>query len=1028
MTDLQQPSFFAPILIRASAGSGKTYALSTRYLGLLLRGEEPQKILATTFTRKAAGEIRERIFQRLCLAATDENRCRDLGQAVEIPTLSLDQVRSTLRRLLHSQHLIEICTLDSFFIKIARSFSLELGLGPRWSIMDTVTAKELTTLALRELCDAQESEQLLSTLRNLAAGGASRSVHQRMTSEVERLFQVFQDTNRQAWHWLSPPEALANDVVARALDSLQNCDLPKTKKGQVSKPWIKAIQQAVDCIQRQDWESFFASGLAPKILSGETYQKIDIPVDIKRNFAPLIQQASAALLTRLSSRLSAAYDLLHHFDHHLSTAKSRAQSLQFDDIKRCLARAALLHDLESVYYRLDSRLAHILLDEFQDTSLEEWVVLQPIADQILATSDSEHTFFCVGDPKQAIYGWRGGLAEILDSLPESWSQICISELSKSYRSSPVILDFVNQIFSSLSDNSAFQEYGTVAESWQNQFVSHTSARNELQGRVELHLLKSDDSATQSDYQKLALKLSEIRSQYPDASIGVLLRTNVQVGEVLKELSDPRYSIRASGEGGNPLTDSSAVLTFCSLLRAIDHPGDSLSLYHVMHSPLAKIFKLNPKAAQSHSLKFLSELRSQIVGAGLGAVLQSVVQQLSPYYSSRERRRLRQMVDLAYEFELRQSLRFNDFVELLMNKKVEDRLSERVRVMTVHQSKGLEFDIVLLYDSGKSLTKLQSTSLVSSRENPLAAADRVSPSASKTLRLISPELQEMYFQTCAAKLKEELSVLYVALTRARQGLYILTQEPGKSSVTLNVSQILYAALGLTQFDQPELLYASGAANWELSHVRQEQVQTFQLPLQIRFSARRGVRQRGMPRQSASGFHGLNSLKEILNLQSEQALQRGVSLHALFENIQWLDDDSIQETISAEDTNNYLEEFKMLSKQPNIKSLLSAKRYEGFESILVWREQPFAITYQGNIVNGVIDRLVICCDQNGMAHEAEVIDFKTDRLNNEEQYEQRVAQYKPQLDMYRVAASRITGLELSKVKCYLAFISGDRVCQV
>src|SRR5580693_2850750 len=123
---------FTHQLIRASAGSGKTHQLTNRYLALLAAGAAPETMLAATFTRKAAGEILDRCLQRLATAAADVGKAGVLAEQTGMPTFAEDGV-THLRRLLHALHRVRIGTLDSFYLALAGSFSLELGLPAGWS-------------------------------------------------------------------------------------------------------------------------------------------------------------------------------------------------------------------------------------------------------------------------------------------------------------------------------------------------------------------------------------------------------------------------------------------------------------------------------------------------------------------------------------------------------------------------------------------------------------------------------------------------------------------------------------------------------------------------------------------------------------------------------------------------------------------------------------------------------------------------------------------------------------------------------
>ncbi|MEZ6105128.1 MAG: UvrD-helicase domain-containing protein [Pirellulaceae bacterium] len=135
--------------IRASAGTGKTFQLSNRYLRLLLAGQRPDSILASTFTRKAAGEILERVIQRLARAAASSAEATDLAGHLDAQQVERPEFARLLRDLLRRLDRCRISTLDSYYGQLARTYCLELGLPPAWSILDEAKIAEFRSEAIR---------------------------------------------------------------------------------------------------------------------------------------------------------------------------------------------------------------------------------------------------------------------------------------------------------------------------------------------------------------------------------------------------------------------------------------------------------------------------------------------------------------------------------------------------------------------------------------------------------------------------------------------------------------------------------------------------------------------------------------------------------------------------------------------------------------------------------------------------------------------------------------------------------------
>ena len=163
---------FPQVLIRASAGTGKTFQLSNRYIGLLHSGVMPDQILATTFTRKAAGEILDRVVVRLAKAALNDQARIDLTGFLGLETLSADCCHELLGRLIQHLHRLRVSTLDAFFAQLAGSFSLELGLPPGWRIVEELHDAYLRSEAIEVMLSSNSSRDVEQLVHLMAKGEA----------------------------------------------------------------------------------------------------------------------------------------------------------------------------------------------------------------------------------------------------------------------------------------------------------------------------------------------------------------------------------------------------------------------------------------------------------------------------------------------------------------------------------------------------------------------------------------------------------------------------------------------------------------------------------------------------------------------------------------------------------------------------------------------------------------------------------------------------------------------------------------
>ena len=177
-------------LVLASAGSGKTYHLSSRIIELLALGAPPGEVLASTFTRKAAGEILDRVLLRLAEGAAHADKARELGEHAHASLVDPAACRALLGRLVRDLHQMNVGTLDAFFIRVARSFFQELGLAPGWTIADKPMEDRLRTEAVHAALAGVDRAEFADILRMLNRGGASRNVHDDLVQKVDDLVRI----------------------------------------------------------------------------------------------------------------------------------------------------------------------------------------------------------------------------------------------------------------------------------------------------------------------------------------------------------------------------------------------------------------------------------------------------------------------------------------------------------------------------------------------------------------------------------------------------------------------------------------------------------------------------------------------------------------------------------------------------------------------------------------------------------------------------------------------------------------------
>jgi len=1068
-------------LILASAGTGKTYCLASHMLARLFEGADPARILATTFTRRAAGEILERVVERMYDASTKAKERELLGDELGRP-LEQAECRERLIALVRNLDRLHVSTIDAFFYRIARLFTLDLGLAPGWDVVEDVDEERLVDDAVARVLDDADPDEWIELLRDLQKGGASRAVHEVVQSTSRAGLETYWESGPGAWDAIRAPGRVDEETIARRIAELEGLPLPTKKpkrKGAEPEPyamWVKVHAKLCRCLSEHRWDDFLGETLVQKAVAGEeSYSRVAIDDAFRTVLCALAQAAGAELLAMLERQNRATVGLLARFDRAYRDVKEAARAYAFSDLARCLADAdpgpdhdpsvdaggpLQARDLD-LWFRLDGQVDHLLVDEFQDTAPVQWRALRPLVEEILAGGTEPRSFFCVGDVKQSIYGWRGADPELLRTLDERYPVLAPAEtLSASWRSSRIVLDAVNWVFVALDENPVFTAedrdpgYRATARRWRECFEAQgPAAGREPPGAaflLEAPPASEDEHGAFPVLRLAAERVATILAEEPEAKVGVLLRTKRHLPRLIYLLRE--RGIRASGEGGNPLTDSAAVLELLSLLHLADHPGDSAAAFHAASSALGPVLEqtlgLRANSGPEEREKVARTIRERLVVEGYGAFCAGLLKtvQTAPKYGGWDRRRFAQLVDLAFAHDTHATLRPADFVARVRRQRVEDPFSARVQVMTVHASKGLEFDAVVLPELDERLVR-ENDGYLTDRPDPAQAIRAVSCRPRKVLRELDPELARLWDATAARELWGELCVLYVAMTRARHRLDMIVRHHKSRTPSVSLAAILRETFaegavtadgGLLWSDErnaePWLPpVAQADADAEAAEPTEESE-----PSAPKLALPRGTR--ALATRSPSGEEGGLSRPARLAFRKQgPALARGRLIHRWFEEIEWLQAfDAPDERLLAiggelerdpELVASALSEFRAMLERPETGALLAEATYaRPGETLTVERERSFALIMPDGegtqtLWRGAFDRVVVR-RRGDVVTAAEIVDFKTDVVTGEA-LDARVEHYRPQLESYRKVLARMTGLALEVVSAKLLFLESDSI---
>jgi ATP-dependent exoDNAse (exonuclease V) beta subunit len=759
-------------------------------------------------------------------------------------------------------------------------------------------------------------------------------------------------------------------------------------------------------------------------------KKQTVPPEIGAALKVLVREVFRGELTRRLEMTQGIHTVLSGYEAIYHDVVRRSGKLTFADVQRLLMPEAGAPGLSSggegedgrlfVDWRLDAKYDHWLLDEFQDTSHGQWSVLRNLIDEAVQDPEGRRSLFYVGDVKQAVYAWRGGDPQLFREIFDHYNEVApgtIEEgrLDQSWRSGPAIVATVNRVFGDAAVLARLLP-AVAAERWTREWRDHVSAKPQLGGQVAW--LHGDDDEARA---ALTLKLlSEINPLERGLSVAVLVQSN----DAATWLAD--YLRR---EGGLPAVaasdlhvcmDNPLTTAVLALLQAAAHPGDRFAWEHVRMTPLADLLESGEGLT--------CEVLRQVHEEGFARTVETWLRRLEPVVGADDafsRERARQLTEAAQRFDETGGRDVAEFVQFAERHVVRDaETAAVVRVMTIHKSKGLGFDVVVLPD-------LEGNSLATRRRDGLAV-QRTEERAVEWVLDMPPKLFHEHDEVLAAHVTEaeadaayeKLCLFYVATTRAKRAMYLITKPVKETSTSGNFPRLLTETLGTAGAGSEgvaqvgewtcDVVFAEGDAKWfeAIPCVDEEVAETEGAKGIAVVEQVAGVVRH--PARTPSGTKaGVVSGAALFGAASAGAASFGTAVHQAFAAVEWgrvtlevlaawkaagLGDAVVAEARACVESSGLTEVF---AREPGVE---------------VWRERMFEIVLDGAWITGVFDRVVLKSDATGRVVGATVYDFKTDRVAPGVESEV-AARYAGQMAVYRRATARLTGLSEACVKCFL-----------
>ncbi|MCE9650050.1 MAG: double-strand break repair helicase AddA [Parvibaculum sp.] len=848
----------ASVWVSANAGSGKTHALTTRVTRLLLAGTEPERILCLTFTKAAAAEMASRLYQRLgdWAMASDEELARDIAK-IEGPMpdkAKLTRARRLFARAIETPGGLKIQTIHAFCERLLGRFPLEAKVPPNFDILDERRAAELLQEVRDEVLGRAraEGESPLGRALSHVVGRIDETVFDKLMHEItgkranfSRLTAHYGGVDGVAAAIRVALGVAPGETVESARDALFAApEFPQaglrgalealrggTPTDQKQADKLGAVLEARDRSgQRETYLEIFLTGTGePRknvLTKGQSAKHPAAAGALAEEQARVVAHVTRLKSVQVAEASEAILRLADEILKGFADAKRRRAYLDYEDL---IARTRELLMTSAmapwVLYKLDGGIDHILVDEAQDTSPDQWDVISELTVEFLSGAGARgtaRTIFAVGDEKQSIFSFQGADPQRFDDMRRHFEQrVKAAELTwdpvrlvRSFRSVPEVLKAVDAVFAQAGGG--LTASGVVDE--------HIAVRDLDAGLVELWDLERPDEKAEADpwdapldymneadprarlAERIALTIegwlddgemltAKGRPIRPGDILILVRRRDAFVTEMIRKLKTKKIPV--AGADRMVLTDEIAVMDLMALGRFVLLPDDDLTLATLLKSPLVgldedELFKL----AWSRKGGLWRELRRQAEENGrFKAALDLLTRLLDradyepPYEffahvlgEERGRQKLLarlgadaadpidEFLNLALDFERDHAVSMQSFLHWAERggaeiKRDMDKGRDEVRIMTVHGAKGLEAEIVFMPDTCSAPAAQHDPGLIAlPTEPPLLlwpVRKRDEDAATGAARDIHRRAQA----------EEYRRLLYVAMTRARDRLYV-----------------------------------------------------------------------------------------------------------------------------------------------------------------------------------------------------------------------------------------------------------------
>lgn len=814
----------------ASAGSGKTFNLVKEYLKIILtakKNDAYRSILAITFTNKAVHEMKSRIVGSLSEFIKDQPSAKAMqlmDVLIEETELDASQIKAKsqeiIKHIIHNYAAFDISTIDKFTHKVIRTFAHDLDLPMTFEV--SLDTENLLTEAVDAIiAEAGTDEMLTKLLIDFTMEKTDDDKSWDISREIMDTGRlILNENNREEivhFHGKSIPDFM--EIKQK---------LKETCKAIVEEN-AKRASEILDTLEKNgvDLKSF-SRGTFPNHVTGIS-QKSFNPLnkryhefeDIAINKTAKDRAIIENLIPQMLSQLQIIYEQFSQHDFYkaflknitplslLNTLSNKLADIQKEQNILSIAEFnAIIHkEIQKqpapfIYERMGERYKHFFIDEFQDTSEMQFQNLIPLIDNALVSEDLQGergSLMIVGDPKQSIYRWRGGKAEQFielskDANPFANPDKTVVHLEDNFRSYSQIIDFNNDFFKYISGEFEHEDYKDLYENHSRQNV-----KDKIGGYVNVSFLpkreksEEEDELTQDDLyvlKTLEIILKVKKQGYSYSDIAVVVRHNKDGVAVANYLTENEIPIQSSETLliANATEVQFLIHALNYLKNANDLEAKAYFLYYIgfynlspseIHDFIAKGMSfLSEPELETWLETFEMKLSFQnIRKKALYETVELLISKCIPV--SKNNAYLQYFLDIVLERDIKNQAGVADFLEYWEKKKTSFSIpspegNNAVRIISIHKSKGLEFPIVIFPFADENYSRQRKDKLWVENETQTFDLPKVLIDNNKAVEGFGNAAKTVFDQKAQEQLLDNINVLYVALTRPEEQLYIISQ--------------------------------------------------------------------------------------------------------------------------------------------------------------------------------------------------------------------------------------------------------------